>query len=268
MSAAGREAMGATEGLSVQWGVRPSSALWPVTVRILFVLDGRIDTSHGSGCFGLGYVPTARIRRIRGGSGSGVDVVRRDRGELRLCSQGDVNPLAPGDQVEFDVLDFKFTEPKFSLDDYDQVWFFGDYPANSDQPIDDPSFRSLCDDELRLLADVDGSRAVASSPPATISTSVQDVPACPTRTNDAPESGPKHKGHRPWMARTTRDAPTRRRWLRRRVGRGHDATDDRARPAGAGQLDRVAPLGRSSVVVRASTASSTHFSLTICTRGR
>ncbi len=146
--------MGATEGLAVQWGVRPSSALWPVTMRILFVLDGRIDTSHGSGCFGLGYVvDTLRDPSFSWWVRLRVDVVRRDRGELRLCSQGDVNSLAPGDQVEFDVLDFKFTEPKFSLDDYDQVWFFGDYPANSEQPIDDPSFRPLCDDELRLLAE-------------------------------------------------------------------------------------------------------------------
>ena len=154
VSADGREVMGATEGLAVQWGVRPSSALWPVTMRILFVLDGRIDTSHGSGCFGLGYVvDTLRDPSFSWWVRLRVDVVRRDRGELRLCSQGDVNSLAPGDQVEFDVLDFKFTEPKFSLDDYDQVWFFGDYPANSEQPIDDPSFRPLCDDELRLLAE-------------------------------------------------------------------------------------------------------------------
>jgi hypothetical protein len=39
-----------------KWGVLPGPWLWATHLRILFVLDGRIDTGRTSGCFGLGLV--------------------------------------------------------------------------------------------------------------------------------------------------------------------------------------------------------------------
>lgn len=141
---------------TARWGSAPSPALWPVNLRILFVLDSRIDTSHAAECFGLGYVlDTLRDPLFAWWVRFRVDVVRRDHGENRLpsCPGEDVNYLGAGDSVAFDVFNFRFTDPNFRLNDYDQVWFFGDYPANSSSPIDDPCFRPLSDDELRLLAD-------------------------------------------------------------------------------------------------------------------
>jgi hypothetical protein len=48
---------------------------------------------------------------------------------------------------------FKFTDPSFNLNDWDQVWFFGDYPANQDGNINEPQFCPLDDGELKLLAE-------------------------------------------------------------------------------------------------------------------
>jgi hypothetical protein len=147
---------GETVAGSAQGGLAPSPALWPVHLRILFVLDARIDTSHGAQCFGLGYVlDTLRDPSFAWWVRMRVDVVRRDKGDARLegCPAGDLNYLGLGDDVDFDTSNFRFTDPKFRLENYHQVWFFGDFPANSSGPIDFPIFCPLSDDELRLLAE-------------------------------------------------------------------------------------------------------------------
>jgi hypothetical protein len=52
-----------------------------------------------------------------------------------------------------DSIGFRFTQPGFDLDDYDQVWFFGDYPANDDDDPGTERFSPLTHAELKLLAE-------------------------------------------------------------------------------------------------------------------
>jgi hypothetical protein len=131
-----------------RWGVVDGPSLWPTRIRILFVLDGRITTDRGPGCFGLGMVlDTLGDDSFAWWVRFEVSVVRRDNGQSRLC-QTEV------DLARYLALDFRFTQPGFDLDDYDQVWFFGDYPANNyTAPVDDPDFSPLSDPELKLLAE-------------------------------------------------------------------------------------------------------------------
>jgi hypothetical protein len=143
---------------SSRWGVIPGPALWPTVLRILFVVDGRIDTTTCPETFGLGYVlKTLRDDAFAWWVRFKVQVVRRDHGENTLpkCPPPDSDPndTAPGANPSFAISDFKFTEPNFDLDDWDQVWFFGDYPANEQGAIDEARFHPLDDPELKLLAE-------------------------------------------------------------------------------------------------------------------
>ena len=139
----------------------PGPAVWPVVLQILFVIDGRITTNDGSNCFGLKLVlDTLRDTSFAPWVRFKVDVVRRDspgkddaHPDYRLCAIGDNGYTAPGDSVPFEHFGFTFTEPKFKIDDYDQIWFFGDYPMNSTELITDPSFSPMADAELRVLAE-------------------------------------------------------------------------------------------------------------------
>jgi hypothetical protein len=145
-----------SENVFVRWGVAPGPALWPGVLRILFVLDARVETSTGPGCFGLGYVlETLRDPSFAWWVRFDVQVVRRDDGSLRLhgCPEGDTNYTAPGRNPGFPIFDFRFTDASFNINDYDQVWFFGDYPSNADGPVDSPDFAPLEDAELKLLAE-------------------------------------------------------------------------------------------------------------------
>ena len=133
----------------VSWGVPSGPALWPIVVRILFVIDGRINTSTDPAGFGLGYV----LETLRDGAFAWwvrfhVQVVRRDK----PTSVPDFNYTEPQYNPAFAILGFKFTEQNFDLNDWDQVWFFGDYPA-PDTDIDDPQSFPLGDGELKLLAE-------------------------------------------------------------------------------------------------------------------
>jgi hypothetical protein len=131
-----------------RWGVVDGPWLWPTRIRILFVLDGRITTDRGPGCFGLGMVlDTLGDDSFAWWVRFEVSVVRRDTGQIRQCK-------TEVDLAKSLALDFRFTQPGFDLDDYDQVWFFGDYPANNyTAPVDDPDFSPLSDPELKLLAE-------------------------------------------------------------------------------------------------------------------
>src|SRR5437763_3027999 len=141
----------------VRWGVAPGPALWPIVLRILFVIDGRIDTSTGPGCFGLGYVlETLRDDSFAWWVRFEVQVVRRDQARMPLpnCSSQDSDSnYNQGQDPRFAITGFRFTEPNFSLNDWDQVWLFGDYPANQDGDINEPQFCHLDDVELKLLAE-------------------------------------------------------------------------------------------------------------------
>jgi hypothetical protein len=139
--------------LFLRWGVRPGPWLWPVELRVLFVLDGRINTSTNPGSFGLGFVlETLTDPAYSWWARFAVDVVRRDDGHDRNCMP-DEDTYFNLQQLPFEKAKFSFTAAGFSLDAYDQVWFFGDYPANQDNPIDYPAYHSLGDVELRLIAE-------------------------------------------------------------------------------------------------------------------
>jgi hypothetical protein len=141
---------------SVRWGVAIGPALWPTVLRILFVIDGRINTSFDPMRFGLGYVlQTLRDNSFAWWVQFHVQVVRRDANILPgFSATGDTNYDQPGAlPPRFATRNFRFTEPNFSFDDWDQVWFFADYPANEPGDINEPQFCPLEDDELKLLAD-------------------------------------------------------------------------------------------------------------------
>jgi hypothetical protein len=128
--------------------------LVPITLRILFVLDGRISTSKDPGCFGLGLV----LETLTDASFSwwlryDVHVVRRDAG-----IENDVPERMCADDNAFleEQFGFRFT-PNFDLDSYDQIWFFGDWPGE-DPPhpnpmFDLPKYSPLDPGELKLLAE-------------------------------------------------------------------------------------------------------------------
>jgi hypothetical protein len=130
-----------------KWGVLPGPWLWATRLRILFVLDGRVDTGSGFGCFGLGLVLNTLLDDsyawwVR----FDVDVVRRDNGMRRLC------PFASTYESPANF-NFRFTQPGFDIDAYDQVWFFGDFPANDPDDPSDPKYSPLSNLELKLLAE-------------------------------------------------------------------------------------------------------------------
>jgi hypothetical protein len=140
----------------LRWGVVDGPWLWPTRIRILFVIDGRVSTDRGPGCFGLGMVlDTLADDSFAWWVRFEVSIVRRDSGQIRQCK-------TEVDLAHYLALDFRFTQPGFDLNDYDQVWFFGDYPANDNAaPIDDPDFSPLSDPELKLLAEwMDGGGGV------------------------------------------------------------------------------------------------------------
>jgi hypothetical protein len=138
--AAARPATKARQPLSHWWGIDWVEWLLAVRIRILFVIDGRINTEHGPRDFGLGpVIDTLRSREFAWWVRFHVTVVDRDAPEC-----------------------FRFTQPGFNIDDYDQVWFFGDWPgvdANAsletltDDMIQREKYSPLDDAELRIVAD-------------------------------------------------------------------------------------------------------------------
>jgi len=123
---------------------------------ILFVIDGRINTGFDPFSFGLGYVlQTLRDKSFAWWVQFHVQVVRRDASvPSGFSAPGDTNYDQPGEPPpKFATRNFRFTDENFSFDDWDQVWFFGDYPANDEGDINEPQFCPLEDDELKLLAE-------------------------------------------------------------------------------------------------------------------
>jgi hypothetical protein len=131
--------------VSARWGVLPGAALWPTVLRILFVLDGRISTSGEENSFGLKFVlDTLLYTLVPFWVRFEVKVVRRDNGSRRLALP---SPQYP------EHLNFRFTDPDFTIDDYDQIWFFGDHPSNHPGDIYDEQWSPLSDAELKILAE-------------------------------------------------------------------------------------------------------------------
>lgn len=131
---------------AANWGIADAevATLWPQTIRILFVIDGRIRLTKAADAFGLGYVldtlraPFAWWVRFE------VDVARRDDFD-------GVEPLT--------YRRFKFTDAGFNLDAYDQLWFFADLPNIDDGADDAMTDADICNEfalshaELKLVAE-------------------------------------------------------------------------------------------------------------------
>jgi hypothetical protein len=141
----------------VRWGVAAGPALWPTVLRILFVIDGRINTSFDPQSFGLGYVlETLRDDSFAWWVRFKVQVVRRDYAEVINTSPALDTNYTDGNEPIFAVFGFKFTEPNFNFYDWDQVWFFGDNPGNRPPHEIDPGYVQyypLDDEELKRLAE-------------------------------------------------------------------------------------------------------------------
>ena len=116
------------------WGIGEPPWLWGTRIRILFVIDGRITQGSDEGEFGLGLVlETLRDQTFSWWVRFEVTVEDRDEG-------------------------FRFTQPGFDIDAYDQVWFFGDWPgliANDPDVPDDVigDYDPLDRNELRIMAE-------------------------------------------------------------------------------------------------------------------
>ena len=133
-TAAGLAGTGLTSA-TAGWGIGDVPLLWGTRIRILFVIDGRITVSSKPDEFGLGLVlDTLRDPAFAWWVRFEVTVACRDDPER-----------------------FRFTNDGFKIDDFDQIWFFGDWPglfANNpnvgDEVIGD--YDPLDHAELRMLA--------------------------------------------------------------------------------------------------------------------
>jgi hypothetical protein len=121
------------------WGIARVPWLWGTRIKILFVIDGpRINEEHGASDFGLGQViDTLRDNSFAWWVRFSVTVVDRD-----------------------EPASFRFTQDGFDIDGFDQVWFFGDWPAfeandpaNGDEIIQKEEYAPLGEDELRIVAE-------------------------------------------------------------------------------------------------------------------
>ena len=143
-----------TDMLREEWGATPGWWLFAVPIRILVVIDGRINTGHErkeSVGFGLGPMLDALRQPFALHVQFYVDVVKRDP--------------KPDDLYELEFLEdvkqfgFRFTQEGFSLDEYDQLWLFGDWPGFTsdgfydDTSIDRPEYAPPSPEELKVIAE-------------------------------------------------------------------------------------------------------------------
>jgi hypothetical protein len=137
--AAGSDASDATRTrLTEAWGIAPVPWLCATPVRILFVIDGRINMSYDKNEFGLGQVLSTLL------DPSFAWWVRFEAA------------LVDRDPPE----SFRFTQAGFDIDMFDEIWFFGDWPGEEandpkfpDSRIDLPQYAPLDDAELKMVAE-------------------------------------------------------------------------------------------------------------------
>lgn len=128
------------------WGITPGYWLWPTPIKILFVMDGRINLTSERLNFGLGYVLDTLLAPFSWWVRFQVHIAKRD-GNLAAEDLG---------SYELTYRGFKFTDAGFNLDSYDQVWFFGDNPNDAMGPVTDndiPGGFPLNNAELKLVAE-------------------------------------------------------------------------------------------------------------------
>jgi hypothetical protein len=123
-------------------------ALWPVRIKILVVIDGRVVLNKLPEKFGLGFVFEALEAPFAPYVQFTIDVAKHDGSSLSAADLG-------GRELRYPR--FRFTKFGFDLDDYDQVWFFADQPSaqdGDDGVTDDGNIAefALEFDELRVLA--------------------------------------------------------------------------------------------------------------------
>jgi hypothetical protein len=129
------------------WRNVDAAIVWPVTIRILIVIDGRIELTKRPDGFGLGYLLETLRAPFAWWSRFIVDVARHDDVP---CDEPLLTYPKP----------FRFTGSSFDIDTYDQIWFFADRPnthdggdgAMTDADIRNYEFR-LSDAELKLIAE-------------------------------------------------------------------------------------------------------------------
>jgi hypothetical protein len=121
-----------------RWGIDLVPWLWATRVRILFVIDGRITEGRSPEEFGLGLI---------------LDTLRDP--SFAWWVRFDVSVASRNSPRSF-----RFTEQWFDIDEFDQVWFFGDWPgpvandpAVGDEVIELPEYSPLDDQELRVVAE-------------------------------------------------------------------------------------------------------------------
>lgn len=117
-------------------------------LRILVVIDGRIQLDHDTGLFGLGYVLDTLTDPGWGLAQVNLGIVTRE------------NSIAEGPRGGREVLHvcFRFDKEGFDLDEWDQVWIFADQPnlddggpSDTDAQIGPPYV--LDDQEALVLAE-------------------------------------------------------------------------------------------------------------------
>jgi len=142
------------------WGIAPGPLLWAPRIRILIVMDGRVRAGSGAQEFGLGLVLSTLREQFAWWVRLVVAVAHRDNPYTTPAYSG----LVPTTPEEFgfglDFTDFRFTQSGFHIDDYDQIWFFGDWPGEfsndpevNDAEIADPRNVPLGPLELKLVAE-------------------------------------------------------------------------------------------------------------------
>jgi hypothetical protein len=133
------------------WGIKRGPWLWAPRVRILFVIDGRVNTSKSLDVFGLGLVlDTLRDESFAWWVRFEIDIAKREGRQVVIQSPGRYGLKYSG---------FRFDQAGFDLDDYDQVWFFGDRPSKDadapgagDEIIHLAKNHPLVDAELKIVA--------------------------------------------------------------------------------------------------------------------
>jgi hypothetical protein len=121
---------------------------WHIQIRILVVIDGRIELNKDKGTFGLGFALEALEAEFAPYVRFKIDVAKHD---------GSLTPDALGGRT-LRYPDFRFNDSDFDIDEYHQLWFFADQPSGQDgddgfTTDDDIAAFALSEKEVRIVAE-------------------------------------------------------------------------------------------------------------------